>query len=236
MKNLAYLMKTLKFLIVIGFITTKLAIAQENNSAHLMVEIIAEQYVANNLSSDEDTEVTIDAREIDRRINVPACPVMMEAESSPESLQQSNVTVKVFCPSNKWYVYLSVSVIETQEVVVLRESLAPGTLITASHLEVIKMDKKRLRGGTFADTEEVIGARIKRRARAGNPVTQNGLCFVCKGDAIVITASAGGLEIKTTGIAQEDGNIGDYILVKNRKSKKILNAQVTTVKHVEVQI
>lgn len=236
MKNLAYLMKTLQFFALTGFITTNIVTAQENNSARLMVESVAEQYVADNIITASDSEVSINARELDDRLNIPACPIPLEAESTPESLRQSNVTVKVYCPSNQWYQYLSVQVIETQEVVVLRDSLAPGTLLTQDVLDVVKMDRKRLRGGTFADIEDVIGARVKRRARAGNPLTQHSVCFVCKGDAIVITASTGGLEIKTTGIAQQDGNIGDYILVRNRKSNKMVNAQVTTIKEVEVQI
>lgn len=236
MKNLAYLMKTLQFFAATGFITTNTALAQENNSARLMVEMVAEQYVSANIITAPDSEVMITARNIDERVHIPACPVEMQAESTPESLKQANVTVKVFCPSNQWYHYLSVQVLETQDVVILRDNLAPGTLITKDLLETTKMDRKRLRGGTFADIEDVVGARVKRRARAGNPLTQKSVCFVCKGDAIVITASTGGLEIKTTGIAQEDGNIGDYILVKNRKSKKMVSAQVTTVKEVEVQI
>lgn len=236
MKNLAYLMKTLKKSTFALFIATNAGAVQANNSAHLMVQETAKSYVASEIITSSSSEVIIDTKVIDPRIHIPPCPVEMEAKASPESLKQSNVTVKVFCPSNNWFHYLTVNVTETKEVVVVKDTLSPGSLLTADDVEVVKMDKKRLRGTTFADIDSVIGARIKRRARGGHPLSPRMMCFVCKGDAIVISANMTGLEIKTSGVAQQDGNIGETILVRNTKSKKIINARVTTVKKVEVQI
>ncbi len=236
MKNLADFMKTLKKIVFLSFIATICTHAQANNSAHLMVQDLAESYVAANITTSLDSQVEIKAKPLDTRILVPACPVAMEAHSSPESLRQTNVTVRVGCPSNNWFHYLNVQVTQLQNVVVVRDSLAPGAIITPDNVDLVKIDKRRLRGGTFADIQDVVGARLKRRLRDGTPVTSSMLCYVCKGDAIVITASLSGLEIKTTGIAQQDGNIGDTILVRNRKSQKMINAQVTTIKQVRVHI
>lgn len=236
MKNLADFMKTLKKILFFSFITTNVAQAQANNSAHLMVQDIAESYVAANIPFTESGEISIKSKTLDSRINIPACPVALEAQSSPESLRQSNVTVRVYCPSNNWFHYLNVKVTEMQDVVVVNDSLSPGTLIGSDDIKLVKIDRKRLRGGTFTSAEDVIGARLKRRIRMGTPLSSGMLCYVCKGDAIVITASLSGLEIKTSGIAQQDGNIGQTIMVKNKRSKKIIDAQVTSVKHVQVNI
>lgn len=156
--------------------------------------------------------------------------------STHNRFDQSSVTVKVRCPSNDWFIYLSVKVDEVQPVVVPNTALSPGTILTKENLQVVDVNKKRLRSTTYQSTEDLIGARLKRRSRPGQPISPNMLCFVCKGDAIVIVAQAGNMQIKTSGIAEQDGNIGDTIIVKNKRSKKRIGAKVVSIKQVEVQI
>lgn len=236
MKNFANLKKTLKLSLIGWFIATNVAAAQAKDVMRELVEETAEIYVYQNADVDNINDVQISVRDIDERINIPACPVDLQASSSTQSLRQSNITVRVSCPSNGWFHYLSVSVTEMQEVVVLADTVSPGTLLTENNLTIEKVDKRRIRGGTFADIKEVVGARLKRRSRDGTTISPNMLCFVCKGDAVVITASLSGLEIKTSGVALQDGNIGDRISVQNRRSKKQLEAEVANVNEVRVQI
>lgn len=236
MKNLANFKKTLKIILAGSFIATNAVIAQEKPMMHHLVQEIAENFVFQNAEFDDFSEIEISTRELDRRVQIPACPVDMIASSSPQSLRQSNITVKVSCPSNGWFHYMNVKLVELQDVIVVQDTLSPGTILTEQNIKVVKMDKKRLRGGTFADKELIVGARLKRRTREGLPVTTRMLCFVCKGDAIVIRASLSGLEIKTGGVAQQDGNIGDTISVKNKRSKKVIEAKVANVNEVLVQI
>lgn len=236
MKNLANFKKTLKISLLGTFIATNIAAAQEKHLMHELVKEVAETYVYQHADFDDFNDVTIAVRAPDARIKIPACPVDLIASASKQSLKQSNVTVKVLCPSNNWFHYLSAKVTELQDVVIVNDTVSPGTLLTQHNISVVQMDKKRLRGGTFADVDSVVGARLKRRTRDGSPITSRMLCFVCKGDPVVITAKLSGLEIKTAGVAQQDGNVGDTIVVKNRKSKKLIDARVTTVKEVEVHI
>jgi flagella basal body P-ring formation protein FlgA len=98
------------------------------------------------------------------------------------------------------------------------------------------MDKKRLRSSTFADIDQVIGARIKRRVSSGRPVESKNLCFVCKGDRVVISAITETMQVKTSGIALEDGNMGETILVENRRSSKKVYAKVASTGRVEIAI
>jgi flagella basal body P-ring formation protein FlgA len=82
----------------------------------------------------------------------------------------------------------------------------------------------------------LIGSRSKRNIRSGMPVLLNQICMVCKGDAVNIYATIKGLRIKTTGIALEDGTLGEQVQIKNKKSGKILNARVDGVESVQVNI
>ena len=98
------------------------------------------------------------------------------------------------------------------------------------------MNRALLRRTTFSTLDDVLGARIKRRVRPGQPITPNNLCFVCKGDTIVINASNPMMQVKATGVAMQDGNIGDTISVTNSRSKKQINARVASTSEVVVNI
>lgn len=208
----------------------------EINLVHKQVIDAAEEFVFEKLNRNIEGELQVKASPIDSRINIPECAEPFVINASNESLRQSNITVKASCPTNNWYLFLMVKTTQTQQVVVLNSALSPGSIITASNVKIIEMDKKRIRHSTFSDATAVIGAKIKRRIQPGQPLTPKLLCFVCKGDSILITADAAGLSIKTSGIAQQDGNVGETILVKNSHSKKILNAQVVNTRSVIVSI
>jgi flagellar basal body P-ring formation protein FlgA len=57
---------------------------------------------------------------------------------------------------------------------------------------------------------------------------------VCKGDRIVIGAGSANMQVKTNGIALEDGKLGESIRVKNARSNKDLVAQVVSTSEVKV--
>lgn len=229
--------KQLSFLLYACFCSaTTVTASEENNLAHKQVIDAAEKFVFQKLSYLNDGSLSIKAMPLDGRIQIPECPEPFSVSASPESLRQSNIAVKASCPSSNWYLYLMIKATQMQPVVVLSSTVSPGTLITKQNVEVIELDKKLIRTSTFADIETVLGARVKRRTRSGQPLVPNQLCFVCKGDSILITANINGLSIKTNGVAQQDGNVGDTIAVKNSSSRKTVRAQVISTTRVAVNI
>ena len=60
--------------------------------------------------------------------------------------------------------------------------------------------------------------------------------FVCKGDRVTITASINGLSIKASGMALEDGNVGDSIKIENTTTDKVIVAKVLKQGEVRVVI
>lgn len=235
MKNIPEMMKILKYSMLLVICSVHLSAKSQENSAHHVAIETAESFVKQNLTSVPGSTTTIKANDIDPRINVPVCPLPLEA-STNTSFEQSNITVKVSCPSNDWFLYLGVKVNEVQPVVVPNTALSPGSILTKDNLQVVNVNKNKLRGTTYTSVEDLVGARIKRRSRPGNPISPSMLCFVCKGDSIVIVAEISGMIIKTSGVAEQDGNIGDTILVKNKRSKKRIGAQVVSIKAVKVHI
>jgi len=207
-----------------------------NASIHLSIQHQVELYVQQNAIVDNSADITIQAASIDSRIHIPACKSPFAFEAPESNLKQSNVSVKVTCPNTSWYLFTSVQVEQTKPVVLTSETMSPGSLLTEKNLYIADIPVNRLRGSTFSDMQNLVGARLKRRVRPGQIINNGMLCFVCKGDKVTIMAVSSGLSLKVSGIAEQDGNLGETIRVQNAASKKIVSATVSSTSEVSIQI
>lgn len=236
MNKLHYYQALARLFAITTCLYTGITAADENNLTKQQLASQAEQFVLNQLDPNSIKTIDVAATPIDPRVQVPVCHSALTFSSTPEALSQSNVMVKAQCSDNNWYIFMVVKAIETQPVVVISSTVSPGTLLTTDNIHVINMNKKTLRSSTFADIEDVVGARIKRRVTAGRPVNPNNLCYVCKGDNVTISAGNTSMLVKTSGVALEDGRMGETIQVKNRRSNKKVYARVAGTGKVEISI
>lgn len=236
MIKLHYYQALARLLAIITCLYSCLTAADENNLIKQQLISQAEEFVLKQLNPNLDKTIDITAMPIDERVHVPTCNSSLIFSASPGALSQSNVSVKAKCQNSNWYMFMVVKAIETQSVVVISSAVSPGTLLTIDNLNVITMNKKRLRSSTFANIEDVVGARIKRRVSAGRPVDPKNLCYVCKGDRVTISAGTTNMLVKTSGIALEDGRMGETIQVKNKRSNKKIYARVASTGQVEISM
>jgi flagella basal body P-ring formation protein FlgA len=215
-------------------------VRQELPTSHQAIQKQVLVFLQNQLLSSSSgylaQDIRIAVRDVDKRIDIPYCDTPYRFETNASPTQQSNVSVKVSCNNTNWYLFMHASVNIVQEVVVTSDNLSPGTLLSRRNLKVIEVDKNRLRGSTFTSIDEVAGARIKRRVRAGNMIDDRMLCFICKGDRVTIAALTNGLSITVYGVAQEDGVLGDTIQVRNISSDKMVYAKIASTSQVEISI
>ena len=196
------------------------------NDAHQQMSSAVENFVQKTLVSEGSENISVSAFPLDKRIALTECRSPYQYAMTESDAVQTYSTVKVTCPGTQWYLFVNVKVEELKRTVVTAEMLSPGTLLTQQNLAIADINSQKLRHTTFSDIDELAGARLKHRIRAGQPVTPNMVCFVCKGDVITLAAQVEGLSISTKGIAQQDGNRGDTIRVKNRRSEKVVLAKV----------
>lgn len=214
--------------------------AQDTTGSHnnrTLIQQQAHEYLDSMIPTASDSQqISIEMVNIDERIEIPACPSGYRYDTSPESLANAYISVRVSCDVNQWYLFVNAKVQRTIDVVVTAGMLSPGTMLNQDNLSVQSIDVNRLRHTTFSRVEDVIGARIKHRVRAGQPVQNNMLCFVCSGDRITINVSVGGMQVKTAGIAQQDGVIGDNIRVENANTHKQIIAQIVSTDDVRIDL
>lgn len=209
----------------------------QNSGQHQRLTGQIETYLTSQLVSNDPNETTtVSVTPIDKRIKIPQCPSGYHFFVSDEALRQSYISVRVSCPNSSWYLFANAKTAKTRKIVVTYGMISPGTILTAQNLKIADVDVKRLRHTAYTEMSSLIGARIKHRVRDGQPIQANMLCFVCKGDRVTIRASMSGMQIKTAGIANQDGVVGDAIQVMNANSKKVIVAQVSSTQEVVVNL
>lgn len=209
--------------------------AMEN--LHRVVENGAREYLITQLTENsQDTNIDVAIVKIDDRINIPECSAGYRYHTSEDALKQSYISVRVSCETNDWYLFTSGQVSRTKDIVVTSGAVSPGTVLSSSNLTMASVDVRQLRYTTFTEIDSLVGARMKRRATNGQAIQANMLCFVCKGDRITISAEVGKMKVRTAGIAQQDGVVGDSIQVLNASSKKTVIARVASTEKVVIQL
>ena len=193
-------------------------------------------YVENHVSVPTQGKLQIEVSQIDPRITLQPCLSPLSA-NIPEKHYGRNVNVKIVCSDEKsWQLFIPVKIQTIVPVLVTKMRINKGTLLDSSNIEVVFKDSGQIRGSVLTDPEIVTGARTKRNLSQGRAITNKNTCFVCKGQQINIIAKSANFEIKSIGIALEDGGLGDVISVKNKKSGRSVQGQVNAINQVVINL
>jgi flagella basal body P-ring formation protein FlgA len=203
------------------------------------LEALAITYIDEKIKSQANPhkELKLSTVPLDERLPDRNCDSELELSTANEPPYNRQVTLQIKCNGTQnWTQYVHVRVLKMSPVIIATTNLARGELITADNLKITMKPSHFVRMQSLQSLELLIGSRSKRNIRSGMPVMLNQICMVCKGDPVNIFASLRGLKIKTSGIALEDGIIGEQVKVKNKKSGKVLKARVDGVESVLVNI
>jgi flagella basal body P-ring formation protein FlgA len=211
--------------------------AYANQYSTKELEILAQNFIASQTAYKQGVKTDIKSLALDKRITTKFCsqPVKLTTAAPPPFNRQ--VTVQIRCEKVPlWTQYVHVRINEMHPVIVSTQLISKGELLTSSHLKVEHRAKQFIRANHINDLNLLIGSKSKRNLREGMPIGTHQVCMVCKGDKVTIYAKTRALTIKTSGVALQDGNLGEQIRVKNQKSGKTVSARVKDVESVEVNI
>ena len=177
---------------------------------------------------------------IDPRLIIPPCPKGFQAKISAQQKYRKNKDVKITCPSAKaerpWRLHLKVRTEVLYPIVVAKKNLFNGQKISEDDLKIDYKTKREIRGQHYSKISDLNGVRVKRRLNQGRQINYQTVCFVCKGDIVSIEIESNHLNLKTIGQARSDGNPGESIKVRNKRSNKVIDATVHAVGKVSVKI
>jgi len=201
-----------------------------------IIERFAEKYVLNNINIPTDGKVVIKVAKIDPRVKFNVCQSDLTA-NIPENFNGRNLNIKINCAdSTPWHTYLAIKIKKSIPVVVAKKAIAKGALLDESNIEIAFIDSYKIRGTYIQDTSLVFGSKAKKKISKAHTITGKNTCMVCKGEYVSIIAKSSTFTIKTSGKALSNGNIGDQINVKNKRSGKIITAQVNAINKVLINL
>ena len=173
-------------------------------------------------------EISVEA--IDRRLNFPRCKSPLKVSSKQSHRYQARSSVKVQCPDKKpWGIRVTASSKVYLLVAVASNQLVKGQRIDGVDIDWNEVIAGQLRNGYFTQSKQLIGMELRRNLPANSPFTPKLLrlpIVIKRGDQVTISTKFAALEVKTDGIALNNGTLGQTIHIKNRKSQRVLDAKV----------
>ena len=126
--------------------------------------------------------------------------------------------------------------VEMFDVVVLTRSVSKGDILTKDDVSVKSVREAKARG-TIEDPARAIGRKMRqsvasRRALKPRHLEKNWM--IEKDDIITMRVNSNGIEVLGVGIAQEPGQFGEIIRMRNASSGVLLRVKVTGDKNVDV--
>ncbi|MDD2842581.1 MAG: flagellar basal body P-ring formation chaperone FlgA [Tolumonas sp.] len=194
-------------------------------------------YVLSQIQAEPSDKVEAIANTVDQRLNLAACQQSLLLNIKGSGEIRRNTTVDVTCPDTLgWHLFVPVKIRIQKPVVAAATPIAKGTVLSADNLTVTYIDSFLLNGNMTTDMAILIGARSKRELKTNQPIRQDQICVVCRDDTVEIIAEKGGMQIKTSGRALQDGSLHDMIRVQNIRSQRIISAVVSAVGQVKVEM
>lgn len=196
----------------------------------------AAKWLESQASAAASNQLKIQVYPLDARLADKNCDQPLNYSLVGGQLLRQN-TVKIQCTDQSgWQLFVSAKVSQLVTAVAVTRQLATGSYLSKELLTQTETELLQSRGALISDAQLVVGARTRKALNAGQILTQNDLCLVCKGDVVTIIGVSNGLSVTTQGTALQDGTLGDDVKVQNLKSKRVLTAQITAVKRVEIKL
>ena len=99
------------------------------------------------------------------------------------------------------------------------------------------LEEKKYQTSFFANEKELIGRKLKTNLKMGQILHPRHLFKrydINNGDIISIVSNLGNVSVTVSGEAQDSGNLGDLIKVKNLKSGKVIKGYIKKDKKIKI--
>jgi flagella basal body P-ring formation protein FlgA len=177
---------------------------------------------------------------LDPRLRLKQCGEPLDAFPTGTRRFIGATTVGVRCGGpNPWSLYVSARVAVQESVLVAARPLARGETLGTADVRLVERDLSNLHHGYFEKPGQAVGKVLKQRVSEGDVIRPTQLTepkMVHRGQRVVLTAEAAGLQVRMAGKALADGATGDWIKVQNLSSNRIVEGEVIAAGVVKIKL
>lgn len=198
----------------------------------------AESYMFSLLSEADRANTKLTIRPLDKRLKLKACEASLTFSLSGKQKQiRRNGTIRAACAgSSPWQVFIPYQAIKLTNVLIALRDIEKGEQLTELDVKTEQHDLFQTRNASYTSPSQIVGTYAKTAIRRGDTINSRTLCSVCKGQPITIIAVGSGLELKTDGLALQDGIPGQVIRVENTHSGRTIKARIVSAGRVQINI
>ncbi|MBL1433318.1 MAG: flagella basal body P-ring formation protein FlgA [Gammaproteobacteria bacterium] len=199
--------------------------------SHESIEKAVHQHILTQIDG-ENANIEVELNQIDSRLSLQQCDQPLQTEVRGVGELRGRIAIAVKCSSPKaWKFYLGATVRQFGNIVVAKQGIPRGTVLSIPDVRLDYTELSQLRQGYYQNINDVVGMVAKRTLSADKAISPNAVNrkqLVNRGDKVTIRAILSGVEVRMVGEALADGANGERISVKNLNSNRIINAVVTS--------
>ncbi|GKX55751.1 flagella basal body P-ring formation protein FlgA [Leminorella grimontii] len=164
--------------------------------------------------------------------NVPFCNAALKVDAPAHASGSLNrLNYDVSCADGAgWHIRVDVKPDVYVSVLMPREEITRGTVITEDELVSKKYNLSHQHGDLVVNDDEVVGMTAGRTLLPLRPIAKGALqspILVKRDDEVSLISSIDNVTAQTEGIALKNGRKGDVIKVRNESSQRTVSAVVT---------
>lgn len=132
---------------------------------------------------------------------------------------------------------VAVEVLPARVAVALRRPLNRGAVIGPADVELAPQHTTARLDDAFENLDDVVGKELLQGSVAGQVLRRNVLrapLLVKQGQPVTVYSRAAGIQIRTVGMAKDDGSQGELVAVESPQTKQRYFARVVGMQEVEV--
>ena len=176
--------------------------------------------------------VILEATKLDARLRLAACPAPLSVEVALPRGTQSRVLARVACKNTvSWTLNVPIDIHRKADVLVMRRAVGRGENIAVGDVIVQSRVLPGLTSPYVSRPADLAGRLTRRPIPEGTAVTADALdapLLIHRGQSVVLTARAGGLEVRAPGLAMADAAAEQRVRVRNLNSLKIIEGIADT--------
>lgn len=176
--------------------------------------------------------VILEAANLDARLRLAACPAPLAVDVALPRGTQSRVLARVACKNTvSWTLNVPVDIHRKADVLVMRRAVGRGENIAVGDVIVQSRVLPGLTSPYVSRPTDLAGRLTRRPIPEGTAVTADALdapLLIHRGQSVVLTARAGGLEVRAPGMAMADAAAEQRVRVRNLNSLKIIEGIADT--------